>query len=255
MKVSALRLSSALSLLLVAGVLGSCGPAYRASAMPARDTPAKATPTQDEARQQGQRYVGVWALVDNANNLFNVRLRPDGRATSTSGIEGTPMAGSGSLRLEQLSEQGRWRSWGNGVRIDYGDGWTDALLMGPAGPVQWSWEPGADRLQPPSNSGKAVRLDGSMAQVVGVYSFQPAQANLPPYSASLLSNGLAFNTIDRSAGGAWRLEGGRVVIDWISGWRTSFVLKEQGPLAVSHWQPGADRAGAPTAVREGHRLD
>jgi hypothetical protein len=83
----------------------------------------------------------------------------------------------------------------------------------------------------------------------------PAQTNLPPYSASLLSNGLAFNTIDRSAGGAWRLEGGRVVIDWISGWRTSFAPQQQGPLAVSHWQPGADRAGAPTAVSEGRRLD
>jgi hypothetical protein len=244
------RLSSALSLLLVAGVLGACGPAYRANAMP-----ASATSTQAQASLQGQGYVGVWALVDNANNLFNVRLRPDGRATSTAGIEGTPMAGSGSLRLEQLSERGRWSPWGNGVRIDYDDGWTDALLMGPAGPVQWSWEPGGDRLQPPSNSGKAVRLDGPVAQVVGVYSFQPAQTNLPPYSASLLSNGLAFNTIDRSAGGAWRLEGGRVVIDWISGWRTSFVPQGQEPLEVSHWQPGADRAGAPTGIRPGRRLD
>jgi hypothetical protein len=249
------RLSSALSLLLVAGALGACGPAYRANAMPTSATPASTTASPVQARQQGQRYVGVWALVDNANNLFNVRLRPDGRATSTAGIEGTPMAGSGSLRLEQLSEQGRWSVWGNGVRIDYRDGWTDALLMGPAGPVQWSWEPGADRLQPPSNSGKAVRLDGAVAEVVGVYSFQPAQTNLPPYSASLLSNGLAFNTIDRSAGGAWRLEGGRVVIDWISGWRTSFVPQPQGPLAVSHWQPGADRAGAPTGIRPGRRLD
>jgi hypothetical protein len=226
-----------------------------ASAMSSSAVPARATPSQGQARQQGQLFVGVWALVDNANNLFNVRLRPDGRATSTSGIEGTPMAGSGSLRLEQLSEQGRWSSWGNGVRIDYADGWTDALLMGPGGLVQWSWEPGADRLQPPSNSGKAVRIDGPMAQVVGVYSFQPAQVNLPPYSASLLSNGLAFNTIDRSAGGAWRLEGGRVMIDWISGWHTSFEPREQGPLAVSHWRPGADPAGAPTAVRQGRRLD
>jgi hypothetical protein len=249
------RLSSALSLLLVAGALGACGPAYRANAMHASATFASITASPDQARQQGQRYVGVWALVDNANNLFNVRLRPDGRATSTSGIEGTPMAGSGSLRLEQLSEQGRRSVWGNGVRIDYGDGWTDALLMGPAGSVQWSWEPGADRLQPPSNSGKAVRRDGAVAEVVGVYSFQPAQANLPPYSASLLSNSLAFNTIDRGAGGAGWLEGGRVVNDWISGWRTSFVPQGQEPLAVSHWHPGADRAGAPTGIRPGRRLD
>jgi hypothetical protein len=197
----------------------------------------------------------VWALVDNANNLFNVRLRPDGRATSTAGIQGTPLAGSGALQLGQLREQGRWRPWGNGVRIDYADGWTDALLIGPAGAQQWSWEPGADRLQPPGNYGKAIKLAGPLAQVVGVYRFHPAQATLPPYSASLLSNGLAFNTIDQRAGGAWRLEGGEVVIDWISGWRTSFTPQEQGPLVVRHWQPGADRAGAPTATREGRRLD
>jgi hypothetical protein len=251
-----MRIPSALFKLALVAALAACVPPYKADAQPVESK--KAAPAAIAAtaeRQQGQRYVGVWALVDNANNLFNVRLRPDGRATSTAGIEGTPLAGSGALRLVQLSEQGRWRPWGNGVRIDYADGWTDAVLMGPAGLQQWSWEPGADRLQPPSNHGKAIKLDGTPALVVGVYSFQPAQANLPAYSASLLSNGLAFNTIDRSAGGAWRLEGGEVVIDWISGWRTSFGPREQGPLVVRHWQPGADRAGAPTATREGRRLD
>lgn len=245
-----MRLPSAVPLLVLAAALGACGPAYRASAA----EPGAARPAA-ELQQQGQRYVGVWALVDNANNLFNVRLRPDGRAITTAGSEGTPLAGSGALRSAQLSEQGRWRPWGNGVRIDYADGWTDALLMGPSGPQQWSWEPGADRLLPPSNHGRAVRLDGLMAAVVGVYSFQPAQAGRPPYTASLLSNGLAFNTIDQRSGGAWRLEAGRVVIDWISGWRTSFAPREQGPLSVSHWQPGADRAAAPTAVRPGNWLE
>jgi hypothetical protein len=250
-----MRIPPVLPPLALVAALGACAPAFRVAAQAAAPQAAPAATAAKEERQQGQRYVGVWALVDNANNLFNVRLRPDGRATSTAGIEGTPLAGSGALRLGQLREQGRWRPWGNGVRIDYADGWTDALLMGPAGAQQWSWEPGADRLQPPSNHGKTIKLDGPLALVVGVYSFQPAQANLPPYSASLLSNGLAFNTIDRSAGGAWRLEGGRVVIDWISGWRTSFAPQEQGPLTVSHWQPGADRAGAPTGIRPGRRLD
>lgn len=231
-------------------LLLACGSVYRAGA--AELAPAQPTA---ELRQQSQRYLGVWALVDNANNLFNVRLRPDGRATSTVGVEGAPLAGSGALRVAQLSEQGRWRPWGNGVRIDYADGWTDALLVGPAGPLQWSWEPGADRIEPPSNHGKAVRLDGPAAAVVGLYSFQPTQPGLPAYTASLLSNGLAFNTIDQRSGGAWRLEAGRVVIDWLSGWRTSFVLRDQALLEVSHWQPGADRSAAATAVRQGQRLD
>jgi hypothetical protein len=47
-----------------------------------------------------------------------------------------PLAGSGALQLGQLREQGRWRPWGNGVRIDYANGWTDALLIGPAGAQQ-----------------------------------------------------------------------------------------------------------------------
>jgi len=119
-----MRIFPAVPLLLLAGALGACGPAYRANA---------AEPAV-EARQQSQRYAGVWALVDNANNLFNVRLRPNGGAISTAGSEGAPLAGSGPLRSAQLSEQGRWRPWGNGVRIDYADGWTDALLMGPSGP-------------------------------------------------------------------------------------------------------------------------
>lgn len=134
-----------------------------------------------EARRQRLRYVGVWALVDNANNLFNVRLQPDGRATSTSGSEGTPQAGSGALRPGQVLEQGRWRPWGNGVRIDYADGWTDALLVGPAGAVQWSWAPGADRLQPPGNHhGKAVRVEEPVAAVVGIYRLHPPRQTCLP---------------------------------------------------------------------------
>lgn len=131
------RLPLLLPLLLVGG-LGACGPVYRAGAAPA-------APSAEQAPQQGQRCVGVWALVDNANNLFNVRLRSDGRATSTAGSAGTPLAGSGALQAGELSEQGRWR--------------------------------------------------------------------------------------------------------------TSFVAREQGPLVVSHWQPGVDRAAPSTAVREGRRLD
>ena len=38
-----------------------------------------------EKKEQRHRFMGVWALVDHANNLFNVRLSPNGRAISTSG--------------------------------------------------------------------------------------------------------------------------------------------------------------------------
>ncbi len=209
----------------------------------------------DEQQQQRQRFTGVWALSDNANNLFNVRLSADGRAVSTSGVDGVPLGGSSHLRASQLFEQGRWIPWGNGVRIDYDDGWSDAILTGPAGPQQWSWAPGASRLGPPSNHGKAVQLGGAMAAAVGVYRIQPAQADRPVTTVSLMSNGLAFNAIDAQAGGTWRLENGEVEITWSSGWLTRFEPKAKGTLQVSIWAPTQRHPAPPTAIRPGQRLE
>jgi hypothetical protein len=208
-----------------------------------------------EQRQQRRQFLGVWALVDNDNNLFNVRLSPSGRAVSTSGVVGTALGGSENLRPGQLFEQGHWQPWGNGVRVDYADGWTDAIVTGPAGPEQWSWAPGADRLQPPTNHGKAVRVSGAMAAAVGVYRFQAVQDNLEPTTLSLLSNGLAFNTIDQQAGGVWRLRGATVVIEWASGWRAEFEPRDRGPLGARIWAPGDDPQSPPRAVRSGERID
>lgn len=217
--------------------------------------PAPSPPGAGAPRRLDPRFTGVWALVDNLNNLFNVRLTADGRAVSTSGVDGSPLAGSQNLRAEQLFERGRWQPWGNGVRVDYDDGWSDVIVTGPSGPVQWSWAPGKDRTQPPQNSGKAVKLGGPIAMATGLYRIHPAQPQLPATPVSLLSNGLAFNTLDRSAGGVWRLEKGEVLILWSSGWRTRFAPAAQGPLRVRIWQPGADPAGPPTAVRTGARIE
>jgi hypothetical protein len=208
-----------------------------------------------EQQQQRLRFVGVWALVDNANNLFNVRLSPDGRAISTSGVDGVPLGGSTHLRATQLYELGRWQPWGNGVRIDYSDGWSDAILTGPGGAQQWSWGPGVSRLNPPTNHGKAVRLQGAIAAAVGVYRIQPAQQTLPVTTVSLMSNGLAFNAIDQLAGGVWRLEGASVVIEWASGWLTQFEPTAQGPLQVRIWEPARRHPSPPTAIRAGHRIE
>jgi hypothetical protein len=223
-------------------------------ALLAAETPPNPT-FAAEQQQQRQRYTGVWALVDNANNLFNVRLSADGRAVSTSGVDGVPLGGSSQLRASQLFEQGRWQPWGNGVRIEYSDGWSDAILTGPAGPQQWSWAPGASRLGPPSNVGKAVQLSGAMAAAVGVYRIQPAQADRPVTTVSLMSNGLAFNAIDELAGGTWRMENGEVEITWSSGWLTRFKPKAQGPLQVRIWEPARRPPSPPTTIRPGQRLE
>ncbi len=245
--------TTAFAALVLATGGGACAPALRAE--PAAQQPASSA--------IAARYLGVWALSDSANNLFNVRLSSDGRAISTWGAKTMPQvgevpAGSGvPLRPGQLFEQGRWQVWGNGLRIDYADGWSDWLLVGPAGPQQYSWAPGSDRLSPPENYAKAVKLSGAEAEVVGVYRLTPTQPEKPPYTAALLSNGQAFNSIDAIPSGSWQLKNGNVVIDWLSDWRTVIVGagKQGGKFTVQHWAPGTNRESAPSAVRSGDRLN
>jgi hypothetical protein len=94
-----------------------------------------------------------------------------------------------------------------------------------------------------------------MAAAVGVYRIQPAQADLPVTSVSLMSNGLAFNAIDPQAGGTWRLDNGEVEITWSSGWLTRFKPWAQRPLQVRIWAPTLGHPAPPTAIRPGQRLE
>ena len=43
--------------------------------------------------------------------------------------------------------------------------------------------------------------------------------------------------------GVWKFKGSTVVIDWISGWRSSLSLDPATPLRLRHWPPGSDRQG------------
>lgn len=227
--------------LLAAGLalgLGACGPAWRNGVHAAPGAPA---------------LLGVWSLTDNDNVLFNLRLEVDGRATVAAGSR-RPAERLEPLSVDALMEQGRWYPWANGVRVDSADGWTDTILLSPAGPVQWSWAPGADRNGPPTNHGKAVRVEAGLARAVGVYRIWPSQGVLPPYIASLLANGQAFNSIDAIQGGSWRLQGSRLTVDWASRWRTVLELGPSLQMQAQHWAPGVDRNGPPTAVRRAERL-
>lgn len=216
--------------------------------------PAAADTIAAEQRDQRLRFIGVWSFVDNDNNLFNVRLSADGTAVSTSGVDGVPPGGSLKLRSSQLYELGRWQPWGNGIRIDYSDGWSDAIVVGPSGVQQWSWGPGASRSEPPTNYGKAVQVKGVLADAVGVYRFQTAEENLPPTTVSLMSNGVAFNSIDQLAGGVWSLKAGTVRIKWLSGWVTQFQPQPQGLFQVKIWQPDHAESLPPSAIRHGQRV-
>jgi hypothetical protein len=225
----------------------------------ALDAPARAQSNAAAAKApepDSRSFIGTWAIADNLNNPFNVRLYPGGKAVSTIGTSGVPAAGATRLSASELRELGRWQLWGHGVRIDYSNGWTDWIYVGPEGLSHASWQPGQSRGSVPFNFGPAVKLSGPAAQVAGVYSLPPAQAELKPYTATLLSNGLAFNDIDNKAGGVWRLEGTTVIIDWISGWRTAMSLNPAAPLQLRHWAPGSDRNGPETGgVRQGKRIE
>jgi len=251
-------LSTLSATLLLAAPLGLAGLAVAMPTAAFAQTEAKGqSPAPQKAAEPDTRsFLGTWALTDNRNNLFNVRLFPGGKAISTAGSEGAPAAGASRLSPNEMRELGRWQAWGNGVRIDYGDGWTDWIYVGPEGLSHAAWQPGQSRGSVPFNFGPAVKISGTEAQVVGVYSFPPAQSELKPYIATLLSNGQAFNAIDDRAGGVWTLNGSTVVIDWISGWRTTMSIDPATPLRLRHWEPGADRNGPETGgIRQGRRIE
>jgi hypothetical protein len=152
-------------------------------------------------------------------------------------------------------EKGRWTPWGNGIRIDYEDGWTDWILIGPTGPMQFSWEPGTDRSKPPSMHGRAVKVDGAAASIAGAYELLPEESTVTPVAVTLLSNGLAFNAIDTISSGSWRItEDGWVTIVWESGWFTKLKIRNDGSVLEEQWHPGLDRNGPPSSRRIGKRL-
>jgi hypothetical protein len=124
-------------------------PLEQATAAPVLAQPRLGAVAADAAEADPARLMGVWSLVDNANVLVNLRLDADGRATTAAAGRGPRPEGAGAFTAADLLERGRWRGWGNGLRVDHLSGWTDTLLLGPAGMVQWSWAPGADRNGPP----------------------------------------------------------------------------------------------------------
>ena len=235
------------SLLIGSSGLTGWGPLPKASAQSVPEREAKA-----------ERLVGTWSLTDNSNILFNLLLRADGSSLTVVGQRHPNRGAPQALKRDQLVEQGRWRAWGNGIRSDYPSGWTDTIQIGPAGAEQWSWAPGSDLNQGPTNHGKAVKLTAPVMRWVGAYSLEPTQPDKPAYTAVLTSSGLAFNDIDHIADGSWFVrDDGSVMIKWTSGWRTA--LQSTPPTAgarfpVLHWRPGVPTAKPPSARRTGTRL-
>ena len=93
------------------------------------------SPAVADQTAKASRLVGTWVLTDNDNVPFNLILRSDGTSLTVIGKRHPDVDGPQRMTRNQLVEQGSWRPWGNGIRSDYGDGWTDTIQVGPAGPV------------------------------------------------------------------------------------------------------------------------
>jgi hypothetical protein len=188
-------------------------------------------------------FEGVWTLGDAMNHAFDVVLFPGGAARSnwSKGPEGA------------RGEWGRWRIWGNGVRIDYDNGWLDVIRYGPAGFEQVSYSPDTTLSGPPSMTGKAVRAPQEIAPLLGVFELRKEQDHTA-FFVSVLSSGLAYKTLEGLSMGTWTLEEGAAVIRWADGWVDAFRPIEGGRVSQRSWRPGSSHEGAPDAERTGRRL-
>ncbi len=187
-------------------------------------------------------FVGVWALTDAENDLFNVRLLPGGDARSNwvksdAGAEG---------------ESGRWSRFGSGARIDYDDGWIDVIRICEQGFEKVSYAPGTPISGPWTSGGKAIRVEGEAAPFVGVFALLDHEGE--PFAVSLQSNGLAFKTIDEDHRGVWSIEDGAASIRWTDGWNNVIRPTPDGGFEQLSWAPGVARTEPPHVDRGIERL-
>jgi len=208
-----------------------------------QDGPGEQARSKPRTEIQPEAFIGVWSLSDEQNDAFDVVLGEDGSARSNwakgaNGAEG---------------EGGRWRLYGQGVRIDYDDGWTDIIRVAAAGFEQVSYSPETPLTGPWSNHGKAVRLEGPSAEWVGVYRLGIATDG-KTFSVALQSDGQAFKTVDEDRRGLWSLHGNAVKIHWIDGWYDELHRDANGKLEQRSWKPGQARGEAPSASSDATRL-
>ena len=89
-----------------------------------------------QAQDRPFEPVGVWRSYHKDGSSFEVRVFPDGSATSTA----------------DGGQRGMWSWEQKSVRIVFTDGWDDVLEAGEGGQMlKKSWGPGMDRSQPSKN--------------------------------------------------------------------------------------------------------
>lgn len=208
-----------------------------------QDDPGEQARSKARTEVQPEAFIGAWSLSDEQNDAFDVVLHADGSARSNwakgaNGAEG---------------EGGRWRLYGQGVRIDYDDGWTDIIRVAAAGFEQVSYSPGTPLTGPWSNHGKAVRGEGALAKWVGVYRLGSATDG-KTFSVALQSDGQAFRTRGADKRGLWSIKDDAAQIHWVDGGYDEFHRRADGTLEERCWKPGQSRSDAPSAKSDVTRL-
>jgi len=95
-----------------------------------------------EANLPIQHFLGRWQVGDGNSGTFMITLESNGEASKTLG-----------------ASHGIWTIEGNEARINWDDGWHDAIRKVHSGHEKFAFEPGKTFSDAPSNVAKAEKLD------------------------------------------------------------------------------------------------
>jgi hypothetical protein len=190
-------------------------------------------------------WLGVWALTDQRNSTFNVRLSEGGSAIST--WSGGP--------LGVIGERGSWTVREGMVSIEWTNGWIDELKPGRYGIDHEAWGPGDRRGAQPRTYGKAVLLRDASAEFLGVWQMRGVLPGDPQSIAvALQSDGMAFKGVGELRYGCWATMPRGARITWANGWYDELTREVDG-WVVRTWTPSADRVGPSSATNRVRRIE
>jgi hypothetical protein len=193
-----------------------------------------------------RELLGTWALPDERNNTFNLRLMPGGRASSTFayGPDGAKGVRAG------------WEIRDGQAIVTYEDGWREILRRGPYGIEKVSWTATADPDGPPTAFGSALKLDEPIVEFIGVWQVTSALPGNPIFHIALQSNRLAFKNIDEIRLGScfYSIPERCVRIYWANGYADR-IRRDRDAYVLETWLPGSDRMGPPDRTSPAVRTD
>jgi len=99
--------------------------------------------TSKPGSHSGASFVGRWEVGTGVGSqTFYLTLEPDGKATKTQG-----------------APNGKWKMYGDEVRITWDDGWQDVIRKAGSHYEKAAYAPGKSFSDPPSNITGATRTE------------------------------------------------------------------------------------------------